>query len=587
MITEKPKNFGKTMRRLWKHLLPHRAVIVTVSLLSALGTVFAIVGPMLLGMATTTLVEGLLSGEAVDFSRMGALVLVLTGLYAFSAACGYVQTFLMSKVSNTVSYGLRGSLSGKMHRLPLSYFDGVTRGEILSRVTNDVDTVGITLQQSLSQIISSVATVLGVIVMMLMISPLMTLAAMLVMPVSMLLISQIVKRSQKYFKQQQEYLGELNGQIEEMFSGHVVVQAFNGQEDAVRRFSGVNERLRKASRSSQFISGLMPPVMNLIGNLGYVMVCMLGGWLAVRGTVAIGGIQAFIQYMRQLTQPMGMMAQISNTLQSTAAAAERVFEFLDEAEEEPGPERLSPARDIKGDVSFENITFGYRPEQIIIKGFSAEIKAGRKVAIVGPTGAGKTTIVKLLMRFYEPSSGDIRIDGESIKDMPKSELRSCFGMVLQDAWLYNATIMENLRYGSFSATDEEVMAAAKAACCDDFIRSLPGGYNMVLSEDAENISQGQRQLFTIARVVLRDPKILILDEATSSVDTRTELLIQDAMDRLKKGRTSFVIAHRLSTVKNADTILVLNDGDIVEQGRHWELLAKGGYYAGLYNSQFA
>jgi ATP-binding cassette subfamily B protein len=586
MLAEKPKDFGKTMRRLWEHLKPHRAAIIVVSVLSALGTVFAIAGPMLLGMVTTSLVEGLLSGGAVDFARMGRLALVLTGLYAFSAGCGYLQTYLMSKVSNTVSYGMRGSLSQKMHALPLRFFDNVTRGEILSRITNDVDTVGVTLQQSLAQIISSAATVLGVIVMMLMISPLMTLAAMLVMPVSMFVIGQVVKRSQKYFKQQQGYLGELNGQVEEMFSGHSVVQAFNGQEDAVKSFAEVNGRLRKATGSAQFISGLMPPVMNLIGNLGYVMVCMLGGWLAVRGSVSIGGIQAFIQYMRQLTHPMGMMAQISNTLQSTAAAAERVFEFLDEQEEEPDAASSRTCGNVRGDVAFENVMFGYKPEQIVIHGFSADIKAGQKVAIVGPTGAGKTTIVKLLMRFYELGGGDIRIDGQSIRNMPKPELRACFGMVLQDAWLYNATIMENLRYGSFGASDEEVVAAAKAACCDDFIRSLPGGYNMVLSEDAENISQGQRQLFTIARVVLRNPRILILDEATSSVDTRTELLIQDAMDRLKNGRTSFVIAHRLSTIKNADTILVLSEGDIVEQGNHTELLAKGGFYAGLYNSQF-
>jgi ATP-binding cassette subfamily B protein len=417
----------------------------------------------------------------------------------------------------------------------------------------------------------------------------MTLAAMLVMPVSLVVIGQVIKRSQKYFKQKQEYLGELNGQVEEMFGGHGVVAAFNGQEDAIKNFGEVNLRLRNSTRNAQFVSGLMPPVMNLVGNLGYVMVCMLGGWLAVRGAVSIGGIQAFIQYMRQLTHPLGMMAQISNTLQSTAAAAERLFEFLDETEEEPEAENASPGamcKTVRGEVTFENVTFGYRPEQTVIHGFSAEIRPGQKVAVVGPTGAGTTTIVKLLMRFYELNGGNILIDGKNIKDMPKSELRACFGMVLQDAWLYNATIMENLRYGSFGASDEEVMAAAKAACCDDFIRSLPGGYNMVLSEDAENISQGQRQLFTIARVALRDPKILILDEATSSVDTRTELLIQDAMDRLKNGRTSFVIAHRLSTIKNADTILVLNEGDIVEQGKHEELLAKGGFYAGLYNSQF-
>ncbi len=586
MLHEKPKDFKNAMRRVWEYLAPHRAAVAVVLVFSALSTALAIIGPRLLGDVTTEIVDGMLTGRGVDFNYIGGLIATLAVLYVFSSGFAYAQSFIMSGVSNAVGRDMRGKISAKLHLLPLKYFDNHTRGEILSRITNDVDSVQATLQQSLAQIVSAVATVAGAVVMMLLISPLMTLAAILVLPVSLGFISAIIKRSQKFFKQQQEYIGELNGQIEEMYGGHSVVQAFNGQKDAVLKFAGVNQRLRAATNNSQFISGLMMPLMNLIGNLGYVTVCIFGGWLAVRGTVGIGGIQAFIQYMRQLNHPMGMLAQITNLLQSTAAAAERVFELLDEAEDEPEISEIKPY-ETAGNVSFENVVFGYRPERIIIKGFSADIKAGRKVAIVGPTGAGKTTIVKLLMRFYDLNSGKILIDGADIKDMPKPELRSAFGMVLQDAWLYNATILENIRYGSFGATDAQVKAAAKAAHCDEFIRSLPGGYNMVLSEDADNISQGQRQLFSIARVVLRDPRILILDEATSSVDTRTELLIQDAMDKLIKNRTSFVIAHRLSTVKNADLILVLDNGDVVEQGTHKELLAKDGFYTRLYNSQFS
>jgi ATP-binding cassette subfamily B protein len=516
---------------------------------------------------------------------MGRIIGLLIVLYLFSAFCSLSQAFLMSRVSMDVTYTMRKQLSEKMHRLPLNYYDTRTRGEILSRITNDIDTVSLTLNQSLTQLVTSVTTILGVLCMMLSISWLMTAAALVVVPLSLGLLGIVIKRSQGFFKAQQKSLGEINGHVEEMYGGYHVVQAFNGEQDAIEKFEKINEKLFSSAWRSQFISGIMMPVMQMIGNVGYVLVSVLGGYLAVKRVLDIGDIQAFIQYMRSFTQPMGQLASISNTLQSTVAAAERVFEFLDEEEESPDEAQTAELA-VRGDVDFEHVRFGYNPEQMIIKDFSAHVRAGQKVAIVGPTGAGKTTIVKLLMRFYDINGGSIKIDGMNINDLPRNQVRACFGMVLQDSWLYKATIMENIRYGTFEATDEEVIAAAKAARCDEFIRSLPGGYQMVLNEEADNISQGQKQLFTIARVILADPKILILDEATSSVDTRTEILIQNAMDELIKNRTSFVIAHRLSTVKNADTILVLRDGDIIEQGSHTALLEKGGFYAQLYNSQF-
>lgn len=587
---QKAKNFNKTIAALWRYLQPYQATIIFVLLLALLSTVFSIVGPKLLGKVTTKLVEGLLAYMAgsellTDFAYMGRIISLLIALYVVSSLCSYAQSFIMSQVSMKVTYNLRKNTSEKMHRLPLRYYDTRTRGEILSRITNDVDLVSQTLNQSLTQLLTSLTTILGVLCMMLSISWLMTLAALLIIPATMGLLGILLKRSQGFFREQQKSLGEINGHIEEIYGGHVVVQAYNGQQAARERFEEINSRLLSSAWRSQFISSLMQPVMTMIGNFGYVMVSILGGYLAVKRAVDIGDIQAFIQYMRSFTQPMGQLATISNTLQSTVAAAERVFEFLEE-EEEAADNDEHVDFDVKGNVEFSHVRFGYRPEQIIIQDFSAQVKAGQKVAIVGPTGAGKTTIVKLLMRFYELNSGSITIDGVNIAHMSRQQLRSCFGMVLQDTWLYNATIMENIRYGSFEATDQQVIAAAKAAHCDEFIRSLPGGYQMVLNEEASNISQGQKQLFTIARVILANPKILILDEATSSVDTRTEILIQNAMDAMIKNRTSFVIAHRLSTVKNADVILVLKDGDIAEQGSHEELLERGGFYADLYNSQF-
>lgn len=586
----KAKDFKKTIGTLWQYLQPYQKTIIFVLLLALLSTVFSIVGPKLLGKVTTKLVEGLLAymagtGLLTDFAYMGRIISLLVALYLISSLCAYAQSFIMSQVSMKVTYNLRKNISEKMHRLPLRYYDTHTRGEILSRITNDVDLVSQTLNQSLTQLITSVTTILGVLWMMLSISWLMTLAALLIVPMTIGLLGVLLKRSQGFFREQQKSMGEINGHIEEIYGGHTIVQAYNGQAAARDRFEEINSRLLTSAWRSQFISSIMQPVMMMIGNFGYVMVSILGGYLAVKRVVDIGDIQAFIQYMRSFTQPMGQLATISNTLQSTVAAAERVFEFLDEEEEEPDSDKHIDF-EVKGNVEFSHVRFGYRPEQIIIRDFSAQVKAGQKVAIVGPTGAGKTTIVKLLMRFYELNSGSITIDGVNIGEMSRQQLRSCFGMVLQDTWLYNATIMENIRYGSFEATDQQVIAAAKAAHCDEFIRSLPGGYQMVLNEEASNISQGQKQLFTIARVLLANPKILILDEATSSVDTRTEILIQNAMDAMIKNRTSFVIAHRLSTVKNADIILVLKEGDIAEQGSHEELLERGGFYADLYNSQF-
>ncbi|MBQ7574623.1 MAG: ABC transporter ATP-binding protein [Clostridia bacterium] len=584
------KNSKETTKKLIEYLAPYKIKIFTVMVFAAMSSVFSIVGPKLLGKVTTKLTEGLLAyymhtGLLTDFVYMGRMIAILILLYLTSMACSYIQSYIMTGVSMDVTYNLRREISRKMQRMPLNYYDTHTNGEILSRITNDVDLISQTLSQSLSQIITSIATILGVLVMMISISLLMTAAALIVIPASMLIVMLVVKQSQGFFKAQQESLGNLNGHVEETYGGHNIIRAFNKQGDCIEEFSRINEELLDSAWKSQFLSSVMQPIMQFIGNLGYVIVCILGGYLAVKRVVDIGDIQAFIQYMRNFTAPIAQLAAISNTLQQTLAASERVFEFLGEEEEVSERNDLT-IKNFTGEVTFSHIKFGYVKNKTIINDFSAVVKPGNKVAIVGPTGAGKTTIVKLLMRFYDINSGTIKIDGVDIFDMKRDYLRSLFGMVLQETWLYNASIMDNIRYGTFDATDEEVIAAAKAAHCDEFIRSLPGGYNMILNEEASNISQGQKQLFTIARVILANPKILILDEATSSIDTRTEILIQSAMDNLMKGRTSFVIAHRLSTIKDADVILVLKDGDVIEQGNHEELLAQGGFYAGLYNSQF-
>ncbi len=588
---EKAKNFKKTVGKLLVYIGDYRKQILIVFLFAACSAAFSIVGPKLLGKVTTKLFEGLMAymagtGLLMDFKYISQYILLLVALYLVSAGCSYVQGIMMSGVSMKLTYRLRRDISEKINRLPLRYFDERTHGEVLSRITNDVDTISQTLNQSLTQIITSVTTILGVIIMMLSISGLMTLASLLILPVSGLLIMVVVKASQKYFRQQQEYLGHLNGHIEENYSAHNIVQAFNGEEAAIETFNGYNEKLYESAWISQFLSGMMMPVMNFVGNLGYVLVCVLGGYLAVKKAIDVGDVQAFIQYVRNFMQPVAQMANISNTLQSTAAAAERVFEFLEAPEEVP--EAPAPANPTQagGAVEFRHVRFGYAEDKAVIHDFSSVVRPGQSIAIVGPTGAGKSTIIKLLMRFYDVQSGDILIDGYSVRDYTRAGLRSMFGMVLQDTWLYHETILENIRYGSFHKTDEEVIAAAKAAHCDEFIRALPDGYHMILNEDASNISQGQKQLLTIARNILSDPKILILDEATSSVDTRTEVLIQRALDALMHGRTSFVIAHRLSTIRGADTILVIKDGDIVEQGSHEALLLQGGLYASLYQSQF-
>ncbi|NLI52905.1 MAG: ABC transporter ATP-binding protein [Clostridiales bacterium] len=588
---EKPKDFKKTMRTLITYLAPYKTKIIAVILIAIVSTVFSIVGPKLLGKVTTKLVEGLLAyisgtGLYTDFAYMGRIIAWLIGLYVLSAACTFLQGFIMAKVSNNVTYDLRRAISEKMNRLPLKYYDTRTHGEVLSHITNDVDLINQSLSQSLTQLVTSATMILGILAMMLSINVFMTLLALFVLPLSTVVVLGIVKKSQVFFAAQQKHLGELNGHVEEMYSGHNIVQAFNGEAESLKKFEETNSKLRNVAVKSQFFTGIMMPAMNAIGNLGYVAVCILGGYLAVKKVVEIGDIQSFIQYMRSFTQPISQLSSISNTLQSTSAAAERVFAFLDQAEETADTPAENTAMATRGAVRFEHVRFGYDPETIIIKDFSADVTPGQKIAIVGPTGAGKTTIVKLLMRFYDINSGHIRIDGEDIQNYTRNDLRAHFGMVLQDTWLYNGTILENIRYGTFDATDEQVIAAAKAARCHEFIQALPGGYQMELNEEASNLSQGQKQLLTIARVVLSDPKILILDEATSSVDTRTEILIQSAMDTLMHGRTSFIIAHRLSTIKNADLILVMRDGDIVEQGNHADLLAANGFYADLYNSQF-
>ena len=589
---EKAKDFKGTMKKLGVYLKPYSLSIAIVILFAIGSAAFSIVGPKILGKATTKIFEGLVQkitgvpDASIDFGYIGNIAMILVALYLVSSLFGIIQSFIMSGVAQKVSYNLRKQISEKMDTLPLNYFDTRTNGEVLSRITNDVDTVNQTLNQSLSQIITSVVTLIGVLIMMFSISWIMTLATFIILPVSMVLISLVVKKSQKYFKSQQEYLGHLNGQVEEVYGGHNIMKAFNREEASTKDFDELNNTLYKSAWKSQFLSGMMMPIMSFVGNLGYVLVSILGGWLTIKSVITVGDIQAFIQYVRSFNQPISQMAQVANIMQSTAAAAERVFEFLDEEDEVKDPVNSVDPSEIRGEVEFEDIHFGYNPDKIIINDFSVDVKPGQKVAIVGPTGAGKTTIVKLLMRFYDINSGSIKIDGHDIRDFKRADLRNLFGMVLQDTWLFNGTIMENLRYGRLDATDAEVKEAAKAAHVDHFVKTLPDGYNMVLNEEASNISQGQKQLLTIARAFLKDPKLLILDEATSSVDTRTELLIQKAMEKLMEGRTSFIIAHRLSTIRDADLILVMKDGDIVEQGNHEELLEKGGFYSSLYNSQF-
>lgn len=589
---EKAKNFKGTMNKLIQYLKPYRLAIVTVIIFAIGSAAFSIVGPKILGKATTKLFEGLVSkvmgveGAAIDFTYIGNIVILLLGLYIVSALFGIIQGYIISGVAQKVSYNLRKEIAEKINRMPLKYFDKKSHGEVLSRVTNDVDTVSQTLNQSMSQIITSVITIIGVLIMMLSISWQMTLVALLILPVSMILIMAVVKKSQKYFKSQQEYLGHVNGHVEEVYSGHNIMKAFNREEEAVGKFDEINDTLYSSAWKSQFLSGMMMPIMTFIGNIGYVAVSILGGWLAVKKTIEVGDILSFVQYVRSFTQPIAQVAQISNVLQSTAAAAERVFEFLEDEEEVEEVKNPVKPEEVKGEVTFEDVHFGYNPDKIIINDFSTHIKPGQKVAIVGPTGAGKTTIVKLLMRFYDLNSGAILIDGQDIKDFTREDLRDMFGMVLQDTWLFNGSIMENIRYGRLDATDAEVIEAAKSAHVHHFVKTLPNGYDMELNEEASNVSQGQKQLLTIARAILSDPKILILDEATSSIDTRTEVLIQKAMENLMKGRTSFIIAHRLSTIRDADLILVMKDGDIVEQGNHEELLKANGFYASLYNSQF-
>ena len=587
---EKANDFKGTMKQLMKYMSEYKVALIAVLLFAIGSTVFSIVGPKILGKATTKIFEGLMakvSGTGgIDFGAIEKILLILVCLYIVSALFSFIQGYIMSGISQKISYEMRNQISEKINRMPMKYFDTKTHGEILSRITNDVDTLGMSLNQSLTQLITSVTTMVGVLIMMLSISWIMTLAALVIIPLSMFAVRKVVGRSQKYFKNQQRFLGHVNGLVEENYGGHQIVRVFNKEEEVTEEFNKLNDELYDSAWRSQFLSGMMQPLMAFIGNLGYVMVSILGGWLAIRKTIEVGDIQSFIQYVRNFTQPINQLAQVANQLQSTAAAAERVFEFLDEEEEDQTVINPADVNDIKGNIEFEHVNFGYKANKTIINDFSVNVKKGQKIAIVGPTGAGKTTIVKLLMRFYDVNSGAIKIDGHDIRNFNRSELREAFGMVLQDTWLFNGTIKENIRYGKLDATDEEVVEAAKSANVHHFIKTLNDGYNMVLDEEASNVSQGQKQLLTIARAILADPKILILDEATSSVDTRTELLIQKAMDNLMEGRTSFIIAHRLSTIKDADMILVMNEGDIVEQGSHEELLAKDGFYAKLYNSQF-
>ena len=587
---EKSKDFKNSIEKLVRYLGRYWYAIVAVMIFAAVSTVFSVAGPKVMARATNALVEGLgkkIAGTgSIDFTYIAKVLLFTLGLYICSAVFSFIQGMIMTGITQKTCYRMRKEISEKINRMPMKYFESRTYGEVLSRITNDVDTLGQSLNQSVTQIITSVATLVGTLVMMISISGIMTLISLVILPVSAILISFIIKHSQKYFRQQQEYLGHINGQVEEVYGGHLVVQAYNKQESTIKKFEDTNQILFQSAWKSQFLSGLMQPIMQFVGNLGYVGVAISGGLLAIRGTIGVGEIQAFIQYVRNFTQPIQQIAQVANMLQSMAAASERVFEFLDEEEEELTVEHAVHLDHVDGYVDFSHVSFGYNPGQIIIRDFSAHVTPGQKIAIVGPTGAGKTTMVKLLMRFYDVTGGEIQVDGHDIRDFNRQELRDAFGMVLQDTWLFKGSIMENIRYGRLDATDEEVIEAAKAAHAHHFIQTLPGGYQMELNEDASNVSQGQKQLLTIARAILADNPVLILDEATSSVDTRTEVRIQKALDNLMRGRTSFIIAHRLSTIRNADLILVMKDGDIIEQGTHEQLLAQKGFYADLYNSQF-
>ena len=590
MSGEKAKDFKGAMLRLLKYMERYKFRLILMVFFAIGGTVFNIIGPKILGKATTELYSGLISkingGSGIDFDKIIKILVGVMCLYVVSSVLSFIQGFIMTGISNDVTYNLRKDISKKINKIPMKYFESRTHGEILSRITNDVDTLQTGINQSVTQLITSATTLIGVLVMMLSINVWMTLAALLILPVSMFIISKVMKHSQKYFQDQQKYLGEVNGQVEEIYSGHTVVKAFNKEDDVINEFEKTNEKLYSSAWRSQFFSGIMMPIMQFVGNLGYVMVALLGGFMVIKNKIEVGDVQAFFQYIRNFTQPIQQIAQVTNMLQSSAAASERVFEFLDVEEEDQMAENPVSINQIEGNVSFEHISFGYDSSKVIVHDFNADVKAGQKVAIVGPTGAGKTTMIKLLMRFYDVNSGEICIDGHNVKDFNRMELREMFGMVLQETWLFHGTIMENIRYGRLDATDEEVIAAAKAAHAHHFIMSQPGGYQMELNEETSNISQGQKQLLTIARAILADNKIMILDEATSSVDTRTEERIQKAMDNLMKGRTSFVIAHRLSTIRDADLILVMKDGDIIEQGTHEFLLAQNGFYAKLYNSQF-
>lgn len=588
--SEKAKDFKGTLKQLAHYLSSYKYLIGIVVLFAILSAAFSIIGPKIMGKATTEIFNGLVSkingGSGINFHKISQILLFLLGLYGISAICNFLQNFIMSGVSQKIAYNLRKSISEKLNRLPMKYFDSKTHGEILSRVTNDVDTVSSNLDQCMTQMITSFTTLIGVVIMMFTISVPMTLAVLIIIPIAILLLAFIVSHSQKYFERQQEYLGHVNGKVEEVYGGHNIVKAFNGEEEAIQEFQDMNQTLYRSAWKSQFFSGIMMPVMNFIGNLGYVVVSIMGGYLVIQNKIQVGDIQSFIQYVRNFMHPLSNVAQIVNLIQATIAAAERVFEFLDEEEEIKETDTPVSTENLEGNITFDHVKFGYQPEKTIIKDFNAKVKQGQKVAIVGPTGAGKTTMVKLLMRFYDINSGSIKIDGHDIKDFSRQDLRRMFGMVLQDTWLFSGSIEDNVKYGNMDATFEDVEKACREAHADHFIKTLPDSYHMVINEEGNNISQGQKQLLTIARVILANPKILILDEATSSVDTRTEEYIQKAMDELMKNRTSFIIAHRLSTIRNADLILVMNHGDIVEQGNHEELLKKNGFYAKLYNSQF-
>ena len=588
---EKPKDFKGTTKKLIKvYLSTYKFRVLIVIIFAIASTIFSIVGPKILGNATTEIYTGIVGkingGSGIDFAKIGKILITLLSLYVISMVCSVIQGFIMSNVAQKVTYKLRNDIAHKINKLPMNYFDKKTNGEILSVITNDVDTMSQSLNQNITEIIRAVCTIIGILIMMFSINVTMTIISLVILPIAAFIVKIIVGKSQKYFKRQQDYLAYVNGQVEEVYSGFAIVKAFNGEEKAVKEFEKANEELRKSAWRSQFLSGLMHPLMNFISNIGYVAVALLGGFFAVKGKITVGNIQSFITYNKQFTQPIGQIAQVSGSIQSMIAASERIFEFIEENEEVPTIENPKSIDGIKGNITFDHVNFGYNSEKIIINDFNADIKEGQKIAIVGPTGAGKTTMVKLLMRFYDVNSGAILLDGNNIKEFDRGEFRSVFGMVLQDTWLFEGTIRENIRYGRLNATDEDVVKAAKAARINHFIETLPHGYDMILNEETSNVSQGQKQLLTIARVILADPKVLILDEATSSIDTRTEIEIQKAMDELMKGRTSFIIAHRLSTIKNADLILVMDHGDIVEQGNHEDLLAKNGFYASLYNSQF-